>query len=525
MESRVGRALQRATGAGLLFVAVVALVRPRPVITPLHQPVVVLGVALLVAGALVVRLPRWLRHGRAPLATAAAGGVVAAVTGLAGLYPFGWDARVVLDIAATLESGAPLTRTGLSYLSRYPNNLPLLAIDEWGHRVGALLGVDPVVVLVLLSGVAVAVTMYAVHDLVSRVAGPGPAIGAQLVTLALVATSPWLAVPYTDVYAMPFVAGACALGARGLSSGPVGRRVLLLGLGLIAAVVAYALKTTPVVVAVAGTVTGVVSAFDRPRPRRDRLLAVTGAVVSALVFVGLALVAPSVAKSAAGLGPTPLTEGVTPTVLWWVANGAQQGRTVDGHATYGSYSRTMVTRIRGLTPEQTNAYARGLLAHDWKKRGLRGTGAFYVKKLTWNWGDGMFTAWGEGGDSARDVLAPAGGPVAVVHALNGYRGAAYSWRSDLAQSLWVALLLVTGAGLLRAPYRREVVLLAVTVLGIAVFTLVFQGRARYLFTFVPVVAALGAMVHGSLPLGLRRPARRWLHDHVARADRTPTVER
>ena len=48
---------------------------------------------------------------------------------------------------------------------------------------------------------------------------------------------------------------------------------------------------------------------------------------------------------------------------------------------------------------------------------------------------------------------------------------------------------------MRAPYRREVVLLAVTVLGIAAFTLLFQGRARYLLAFVPVVVALAGMVH------------------------------
>jgi predicted membrane channel-forming protein YqfA (hemolysin III family) len=61
------------------------------------------------------------------------------------------------------------------------------------------------------------------------------------------------------------------------------------------------------------------------------------------------------------------------------------------------------------------------------------------------------------------------------------------------------VLLVAGTGLLRVPYRREIVLLAVTVLGIAAFTLLFQGRARYLFAFVPIVAALAGMVHPWLP--------------------------
>jgi hypothetical protein len=78
-------------------------------------------------------------------------------------------------------------------------------------------------------------------------------------------------------------------------------------------------------------------------------------------------------------------------------------------------------------------------------------------------------------------------------------------RADLTQELWLAVLLVAGAGLLRAPYRRETVLLAVSVLGIAAFTVVLQGRSRYLFAFVPLVVALAAVAHGSLPrLGGRR---------------------
>jgi hypothetical protein len=78
-------------------------------------------------------------------------------------------------------------------------------------------------------------------------------------------------------------------------------------------------------------------------------------------------------------------------------------------------------------------------------------------------------------------------------------------RADLTQALWLAVLLVAGVGLLRAPYRRETLLLAVSVLGIAAFTLVLQGRSRYLFAFVPLVVALAGTVHSSLPRPGRRP--------------------
>ncbi len=111
------------------------------------------------------------------------------------------------------------------------------------------------------------------------------------------------------------------------------------------------------------------------------------------------------------------------------------------------------------------AYAAQFLADRWDERGLGGSIAFYASKTAWNWGDGMFWAWGEGPDSLPGTLAPATGPTAIVHALNGFEGDAYPLRADLTQALWLAVLLVAGVGLLRVPYRRETLLVAVSVLG------------------------------------------------------------
>ena len=110
--------------------ALVALVAPRPVITLPLAGGRAAGVVVLVALALVVRLPRWLVGGWVPVAVAVGGGVVAAAVGLAGQYAYGWDARVVMDLARTLDSGQPLPALGVDYFSLYPNNLPLLAIDS-----------------------------------------------------------------------------------------------------------------------------------------------------------------------------------------------------------------------------------------------------------------------------------------------------------------------------------------------------------------------------------------------------------
>ncbi len=499
MESPVGRALLRLAGVSLVAVAVVGLVAPRPANLELRWQVVVpvaLGLVLLAA---VVRVPRWAKRPWVPVLVALSGGFLAAAVGLMTRYRYGWDARVIMDMARSLQAGRPLGEAEYDYLSLYSNNLPLLAIDRMGVAVGQALSLAPDAVLISLNGICVGVTLYAVHLLVARVAGRGPALVAQLATLVLVGASPWAAVPYTDFYAMPFVVGGVALAVKALAPGPRTGRVVLWLLAVVCVSVAYAIKTTPVVIAIAAVLTAVVAIFDHELAPARRAGVIAACAASALAFVVLGVGLSTAATAASGLDSARIDTSATPPLLWWVALGADEQHAANGMVSYGAYSREMVDAVVGRRPDEMRAYAADFLADRWAERGLGGTLAFYGNKAAWNWGDGMFWAWGEGPDSLPGTLAPATNVTAIVHDLNGFHGRGYQTRAELTQALWLAVLLVAGIGLLRAPYRRETLLVAASVLGIAAFTLLLQGRSRYLFAFVPLVVALAAMVHSSVP--------------------------
>lgn len=509
MESPVGRALLRLTGVSLVAVALVAVAVPRRVSVDYRWQVVVPSVLVFVAMAAFVRVPSVLKNRWLPVVVAVAGAAVSAFFAMQTRYRYGWDAGAVMSMARSLHAGRPLSQHDLDYLSLFPNNLPLLAIDRLGADIAAPLGLAPDAVLIAAAGVGVAVTLYAVHLIVRPLAGPGPALGAQLVTLLLAGLSPWMSVPYTDVLSMPFVVGGAALAARALAPGRPRARAGLWALSMTALAVAYVVKTTPVVVVVAAAITAAVAAFDGQQRVRRPFAPLAACATGLVLFLALAAGLQAASPAVAGLGRDSLRPDASPTLLWWVANGSAKVVSSTGTVTYGAYVRAMVDAVDGRTPEEMNDYARGYLADRWRERGLTGSAQFYADKLAWNWGDGMFSAWGEGGDSLPGRLAPASGLTGAIHELNGFNGSGYQLRAELTQGLWLAVLLVAGVGLWRAPCRREVLLLALSVLGIAAFTLVFQGRARYLFAFVPLVMALAAVAHGSVPRprGLRRARR------------------
>ena len=318
--------------------------------------------------------------------------------------------------------------------------------------------------LIGLGALCVALTLYAVHDLVARVAGRGPALAAQLVTLALVATSPWVAVPYTDLYAMPFVTGGAALAARALAPGRRLVRIILWGLSILSMTVAYALKTTPVVMVIAVAVAVIVAVFDGHQHLDRRAAGLAACAAGLVVFSALAVGVPSLAQNVSGADNSQLRADVSPSPLWWLANGSNETTSDTGVTNYGTYSREMIDAIQGLSPEQMDAYARAILADRWAERGPMGTLAFYGNKLAWNWGDGMFSAWVRT-DSLPGVMPPATGAAAAVHDVNGLHGQWYPLRAELAAGTVDHGAAGGGSGLLRAPYRREVVLLAVTCWG------------------------------------------------------------
>ena len=498
MAQAVGRALVWVLGAALLAVALTALVSPREPFTQYRQPVVVVLALALVAGSLwwrptaVVRRCcgwRWTALGVTLLA-----GVVAMVTGHALRLPYSWDMGGVLRIAERLHRGVELSPYQQGYVARYPNNTAILAIDRGAYVVSDATGWPVDVILVTVAAVGSTVSVWVVHQMVLPLGGAVRAVAAQLVTAVLVAASPWMAIPYTDVLALPFLCGGLLLAMRAMQ-----RRQDLWALVLACAAgasvaVAAVIKTTPYVVVVALLLTGVLAAVGARADTRVAARWVAGTLAAVATLAGTVLAASAaVDRSISDVPPRPETSAP---VLWWVANGMTIRPPTGNPPRYGGYNPAMGTAISGMTPDEATQWSAGWIHALWDSRGLEGTARFYANKAAWNWGDGMFWAWGEGQDARPERLPPGEGLVGVVRSVDRPDGRWYALRSDVTQAVWVALLVVAGLGAVRT--RRpgpEVLLLALSVLGVAAFTLLFQGRSRYLFTFVPLVGALAGMVH------------------------------
>ncbi|MDF2092744.1 hypothetical protein P0Y31_10345 [Knoellia sp. 3-2P3] len=498
-ERSIGTAGLRGLGGVLLAVVIVALAWPVPPNIPYRQAWVV--AAYLASAGCLLAVVRWQgrlaglrltgfvrRHALAisVLVTVTAT-TACTVVALNLVYPFGWDAKFVNNLATRLAAGPYVPDQYYRYLSRYPNNVPFTLVATTAHRLAKAWSWDPATVSVLFNGLGLLVTTQSVYAVVRTIRGPLAGLAAQLTVVVLVGLSPWLAVPYTDMAATPWPVLGTALAVAALHSGSR-RRAALLALGAVAAVaVGFLLKTTPVLTLLAFLVVTALAGLSSVRSWRRLLAGALAVAAGVAVFVAVVVAAAAVLPAAAGLDASRIDTSRAPPPSWWVVMGTsvKHGDTTR----YGGYDRSLVVAIRDKDREQIDAYSKALLRHRLDRLGVGGYLRFAATKTAWNWGDGMFWAWGEGRD-ARSVVPRHGPLTAWVVSWNHPSGDHYPLRMALTQAVWLLVLTVAGVGLLRCRYRRDVAVLAFSVLGIALFTLLVQGRSRYLLVYVPVVVAL-----------------------------------
>jgi hypothetical protein len=535
-ERAVGTGVFRVLGAVLVAVVVVALLFPREPNLAFDRTWVWVGfvawgttwVVVVVARHRLARarVVRWVVRRSGVVAWVLTGVGVAAclVVALNLGYRFGWDARVLVNLGSRLDeapsgTGGAVPDYYYRYLSRYPNQVPFAALTKTSSQLGRALGWEETTVFAVLNAVCVGVTLQSVFVVVRRVRGALSALTAQVAALALLAVSPWVAVPYTDVVTLPvpILATALLLVAAARPSRVAAATLVIVAVTALS--FGYVVKTTPVATVAGLLALGALVLLSRLGDRRRAAAAALVLLVSTGAFLGLSSGLRVVLSDSTGLDLARVDTSVTPPLSWWLAMGLTR-RAPSGLPRYGAYDPTMVTAIASMDRAQIDRYSRETLDHRLGALGPGGYAQFAANKVAWNLGDGMFWAWGEGLDGASVV--PRHGPLtAWVVSWDHPSGAHYGARAGLTQGLWLMVLLAAGAGLLVRPYRRDVALLVVSAVGIIVFTLVLQGRSRYLFVYAPVFIALAGAI---VPVG--RTAVPWLRScHFLRSGAyAPEVE-
>ncbi|RKR72942.1 glycosyltransferase family 39 protein [Frondihabitans australicus] len=453
---------------------------------------------------------RFARRSRRANGLAVAGVVVAAfaillVIGMLTLRSPGFDAGVVFGAAINLTAGHGLNGEEVRYFSMYPNNV-FLTFSLWKSfaLVKAIAHISGPPALFYALAVAANAAVLACGVLLTftvarRVAGRQVAIFTLLPTAVLVVLSPWIGTVYSDTLGLVFPILVIYLFLRADSAGTTRARLLWWGgIGLVTAV-GYEIKPTTVFAVVAVALVVLIRVPLR-RAGARALLPPVASIVAALVVLGVAHVGIGAVLDRSGTVPFSLAHDTTQFPLTHFLK-------MGSHGT-GGYDAHDVAVTRAI-PTEAGKFAEGLqgYASNVAAQGPVRYAGFLAEKTARFLGDGTFYQWQEGGElNLPFIVTDSLGKDA--QAVYGPSGALHPALVDLWQAMWTLVLLLGAAPLVLRRDRRlfgdASVAMRVAILGLIVFLMLFEGRSRYVYLYVPFFVVLAGVSMRSLAERFRR---------------------
>ena len=415
----------------------------------------------------------------------------------------GWDVQTLYQTTLEIANGTLLITDRIAeyfqYFSMYPNNLEVVGVFALCLKINAFFGVlDPqngVMVFVALNSVLMTLTGYLLYDLLRRIASERWALFGWVLFTVYIGVSPWVVIPYSDSLGLIFPTLSLWLLCRMKTARRPWIFAALLG---ITGRVGYHIKPQLVIVLIAAAIFYAVRALGR---RWEWKRAAAGAA-ALLAFLAAGLI-PKAINAAIQL---PVREegrfGYTHFIM--------MGMNPETRGIYSAedcdYSHSFFDR------ESRKEGELAVIRERLKQYGVRGYAELLRDKLLITYNDGSF-AWGLEGGFWLDIPEPKNAGVSAVTRAFYYEGGAYyPYFLTYMQFFWLALLLLQ----IFSGRRNDIVSVAqLALLGLMLFEMLFEVRARYLYTYAPVYVLLGVCGLRNLTLP-RQPCRReGRHQRVA----------
>lgn len=396
-------------------------------------------------------------------------------------FKTGWDAGVVIDEAVKIADGN-YGEIAADYFSRCYNNTFITVLFSWVLRIGRLLPFgNDYFYLVMLLCVIWSVTgqlVYCAASLLCR--KKWNAVLAWVLYLTLVGMSPWVVVPYTDTVGILFLSALLYLYAAdkiGVLSG------LLLVTG-------YYVKPQILIIGIAFVIIELLGYGRKPGKKELARLA-AGAILGLLiVYAGQSAAHIQVSGEEKFGIPHYLMLGLNEET-----NGVFSEEDYIFSQSFANNAERNHANLREAGERIREMGADGLLVH-------------LKKKLLEAYGDGSM-AWGtEGGFFKERIYS--GIPQIRDIFWNMYfpDGRYYSVFLNGMQTIWMGILFFCAFALKGGERKSKILVSGLSIIGLTLFELLFEVRARHLLIYLPVYILLACTGFDNLLLFLHKKGKK-----------------
>lgn len=399
-----------------------------------------------------------------------------------------WDVPMIVECARE-SIGVEFSDTVLKYFSQYPNNLFLVFIYAKIIQFVSLLGYaeHSYFAILILQCLITWVIGLQIFDVVRQLAQKDSmAFFAYDLYLFMVGLSPWISIPYSDSVGLFFPMTIVWLYIRK----PEKQKYAILKWFFIALISYMGYKVKPQILIITIAIV-VVHCFIVLRKRRKFEKGIIKKSIAFLAGFFCSVMLVSLATGSLGMELNEEKAFGLPHFFMMGMNEEAMGVWDEGDVNFSASFNTVDKRNKEDLKEAERRI---------KEMGAVGVIKHFCRKTLTNYNDGTF-AWGYEGTFYMSVLPEKNNTISPLLRNIYYNrsciGKYYPVWCNVMQMVWISMLLLSVFSAF-IPKKREVAVLMLAIIGLTIFELLFEARARYLFTYVPIYIILGTIGIGKV---------------------------
>ncbi|MDO4780924.1 MAG: hypothetical protein Q4A34_00820 [Candidatus Saccharibacteria bacterium] len=423
-----------------------------------------------------------------------------------------WDAGVVDMLArnyldhGTTEVSEHMWEHG--YLGRYGNNIPITLVLAGIYWLADTMSVSRGGLALLFNMIFIFSSGVIVVWLAQKVWGIRAAVFAWIGTTLLMITSTHVATFYTDTVGLFFV--SLQLLVFYVIWSQSRHRMAMIGLLGLIAPVGFLIKPTSLIFIMALIAGFLVLNYNFVLKNWNRALKAT------VVFIGpfllVMLLYGHLISSLPGFADYSKEELDRQRVsaIHYAGMGALRGLEPYPECKIGAYCPAYVDYIIGASDldsvAKKNQYSINIAKNSIMTDFPVGYGSFLLKKVSFVMSDGSFSSWGEGASLNHNIIFKLDGPpFESIRRLVGPMGDLRTAMRLLWQAIWLLILGLIGFSAVKLWKSKKASLylltLMISIAGLVAYQMIFEGRARYIFLYLPIFILIAS--YGFSKMSLR----------------------
>lgn len=362
-----------------------------------------------------------------------------------------WDVKTIRDI---------ITNNNIKenyYLTKYPNTLLYLAIIK-GYRLIPIIGKHyfPLLVfnasLVNISGLIASLTIKRFTDNYHAIIG-------YILLMVITLLSPWINIPYSDTFVISIPILIIYLYTK---DNKKNSDYFLIGF---LSILGYYIKPTALIVLI-GIIIIIILEYIKKNNILNKKI-----ILSFCIGVLLSYLVCNISIDLTGFKPCKTTSPFG--MIHYLAMG-------QNNESYGQFNEKDV--------EESDRYGKRndikKTINNIKKRKVIGQFKFIKIKTLLNYNDGTFS-WGMEGDKFYYKILAKDSKISTIFKNYFYKDHKYNYLFKLiTQFIWILVLILTLFAVKCKNERNMIIYLSL--IGITIFLLIFECRARYLYCYSPI---------------------------------------